>query len=90
MSFKRKGLKLYYDKGDTSKLQQLHVTKIRLILTRLEAAANPVEMQVPGYKLHRLSGIYDGFWSVKVIGNYRIIFRFQDANACDVDYLDYH
>jgi proteic killer suppression protein len=88
--FKHKGLKLYYDKGDASKLQQSHVSKIRLILTRLDAASTPEEMQVPGYNLHQLSGNYAGFWSVKVSGNYRIIFRFQGDNACDVDYLDYH
>jgi proteic killer suppression protein len=90
LSFRHKGLKLYYDKGDASKLQQLHVAKIRLILTRLDAVTNPEQMQVPGYNLHQLSGNYVGFWSVKVNGNYRIIFRFSGENVCDVDYLDYH
>jgi proteic killer suppression protein len=89
-SFRHKGLKLYYEKGDASKLQPQHVGKIRLILTRLEAAALPSEMQMPGYDLHQLSGKLKDFWSVKVNGNYRIIFRFDNRNVYDVDYLDYH
>jgi toxin HigB-1 len=31
-----------------------------------------------------------GYWSVKVSGNWRVIFRFADGNASHVDYLDYH
>lgn len=90
ISFRHKGLKLYYEKGDSSRLQFVHVNKIRLILTRLDAASSPSEMQVPGYDLHQLSGQLKDFWSVKVNGNYRIIFRFADKNVYDVDYLDYH
>ncbi len=89
-SFRHKGLKLYYEKGDSSKLQAHHVSKIRLILTRLDAAGTPNEMQVPGYDLHQLSGELKDFWFVKVNGNYRIIFRFDGKNVCEVDYLDYH
>jgi proteic killer suppression protein len=47
-------------------------------------------MNITGWVLHALSGNYKGFWSVKVNGNWRIIFRFEDGNAYDVDYLDYH
>jgi proteic killer suppression protein len=90
VSFRHKGLRSYYEKGDTSKLQSQHLAKIRLILTRLDAASVPEEMQVPGYNLHQLSGDLKGFWSVKVNGNYSIIFRFKGINACDVDYIDYH
>ena len=89
-SFRHKGLKSYYEKGDTSKLPAQHIAKIRLILTRLDAVGMPEEMQVPGYNLHQLSGNLKGFWSVKVSGNYRIIFRFKGVNAYDVDYADYH
>lgn len=47
-------------------------------------------MNFPGSGLHLLKGEYAGFWSVKVSGNYRIIFRFEEENAYDVEYLDYH
>lgn len=89
-SFRHKGLKQLYEKGDASKLQAQHVSKIRLILTRLDAAALADEMNVPGYGLHRLKGELKDFWSVKVDKNFRIIFRFEGENAVDVDYIDYH
>jgi len=90
ISFRHKGLKLYYEKGDASKLHPKHFSKIRLILTRLDACAYPLEMQVPGYGLHPLLGNMKSFWSVKVGDNYRIIFRFEGETVYDVDYLGYH
>ncbi len=90
ISFKHKGLKLFYEKGDSSKLQPAHVSKIRLILTRLDAALNPDDMNVPGYRLHLLTGNMYPCWSVKVDQNYRIIFRFDQDSVVEVDYLDYH
>lgn len=89
-SLQHKGLRLYYEKGDVSKLQPQHINKIKLILTRLDAAKSPEEMQVPGYNLHKLTGDLKDFWSVKVDKNYRIIFRFDDENVYDIDYIDYH
>jgi toxin HigB-1 len=64
--------------------------KIRLILTRLDAAKVVEDMNVPGYGLHQLTGESKAFWSIKVDKNYRIIFRFVGEDAHDVDYLDYH
>ncbi len=90
VSFRHKGLKLFYEKGNTSKLQPQNVNKIRLILTRLDAARTAEEMNVPGYGLHQLKGDLNTFWSVKVDKNYRIIFRIENENIFDVDYIDYH
>ena len=56
----------------------------------LEAAEKPQALNLPGYRFHQLKGAYRGFYSVTVTGNNRIIFRFVDGNAVDVDYLDYH
>jgi proteic killer suppression protein len=47
-------------------------------------------MNYPGARLHQLSGDMKGYWSVTVSGNYRIVFRFEDGDAYDIDYLDYH
>lgn len=88
--FKHKGLKLFYEKGDASKLQPQHVSKIRLVLTRLEAASTPEELNVPGYGLHQLKGNLKEFWSVKIDKNYRIIFKVENKNTHDIDYIDYH
>ncbi|GAA4309457.1 type II toxin-antitoxin system RelE/ParE family toxin [Compostibacter hankyongensis] len=89
-SIRHKGLKRFYEKGDVSKLNASHVSKIRLILTRLDAAATPEELNVPGYGFHQLKGDLKNFWAVKVDKNFRIIFRFEGENAQDVDYIDYH
>ena len=43
----------------------------------------------PDYGLHRLKGDLKGFWSVKVTGNWRVIFRF-NGEPRDVDLVDYH
>jgi proteic killer suppression protein len=90
ISIRHKGLRLYFEKGDTSKLQAQHIAKIRLILTRLHAAKAIADMNVPGYGLHQLSGELKGFWAVKVDKNFRIIFQFIAEDAHEVDYLDYH
>jgi hypothetical protein len=40
--------------------------------------------------LHPLKGSLKSFWSVPVSGNWRVIFRFENGNASDVDDVDYH
>jgi proteic killer suppression protein len=71
-------------------LQPQHISKIRLILTRLHAAKAIEDLDVPGYGLHQLAGEFKGFWAVKVDKNFRIIFQFLDQDVFEVDYLDYH
>ena len=47
-------------------------------------------MRVPGYRLHQLRGDRAGEWSIHVSANWRIVFRFDGENVCDVDLTDYH
>ena len=81
--------KLYED-GETRLFPADEVKKIRRILSCLEAAEKPQALNLPGYRFHQLKGEYRGFYSVTVTGNDRIIFRFVNGNAVDVDYVDYH
>ena len=90
LSFKHKGLKRFFDREDASKLNQHHVRRIRLILTALNAASSIDDMAFPGSGLHALKGNLKGYWSVTVSGNWRIIFRYENGDAYDADYLDYH
>jgi proteic killer suppression protein len=90
VSFRHKGLRVFYEKGDASKLQPQHIGKIRLIVTRLDAATTVSDMNAPGYRLHPLTGELRAFWSVKVDKNCRIVFRLVGEDIHDVDYLDYH
>jgi len=89
-SFKHKGLQKYFEKGDYSKIQPVNRKKIRLILSLLNAATDIRDMSFPGSNLHKLTGDFDKYWSVSVSGNWRIIFLFEDGDAFEVDYLDYH
>ena len=66
------------------------VRRIRCILTELAAAQSAQDMELPGYRLHPLKGDRRGQWSVRVSGNWRIVFRFVGGEAVDVDLIDYH
>jgi proteic killer suppression protein len=89
-NFRHKGLKLLFEQGDGRKVQSDHVDKLARILARLEEASMISNMNLPGFGLHPLKGDLAGFWSVTVSGNWRIIFRFEDGNAVDVNLVDYH
>lgn len=89
-SFRHKGLKKLYDTGSQKGINSDHFKRLQLILARLDASLSPQDMNLPGLNLHPLKGQYEAFWSVSISGNWRVIFRFEDDNAFDVDYLDYH
>lgn len=90
VSFRHKGLKLLYEQGDRRRVPADHAGKVERILARLDEATRPANMDLPGFRLHPLKGDLAGFWAVSVSGNWRIIFRFEGANSCDVDLVDYH
>ncbi|MCF8107357.1 MAG: type II toxin-antitoxin system RelE/ParE family toxin [Desulfohalobiaceae bacterium] len=89
-SFKHKGLKKFYDTGNSQGIKQEHIKRLRLILARLDASLSPQDMRLPGFELHPLKGAYFGYWAVSVSGNWRVLFRFEESHVCDVDYCDYH
>ena len=66
------------------------VGKIERILARLDEAAQPQDMNLPGFGLHRLKGDLAGYWAIRVSANWRIVFRFADGGVSDVDLIDYH
>jgi len=67
-----------------------HAEKLRDILARLDAAGAVTDMDLPGFRLHPLRGNLRGYWAVTVRANWRVIFRFADGEASEVDYVDYH
>jgi toxin HigB-1 len=89
-SFKRKPLEKLYLTDDRRKINPEHVSKLLRILDRLDASVNPQDMNLPGYNLHELKGNQKGVWSVWVSGNWRATFKFEDKDAINVDYIDYH
>jgi proteic killer suppression protein len=89
-NFRDRRLKHLYERGDCSRIAAELVDKVERILFRMDHALVIEDMDLPGFRLHRLTGDLKGFWSVSVSGNWRIIFRFENGKAFDVEMIDYH
>lgn len=89
-SFAHKGLEKFFCNADKSGIQPQHAPKLRLILGRLNVSMSPEDMNLPGLRLHQLTGDRAGVWSVRVSGNWRVTFRFSGEDAEAIDYEDYH
>ena len=90
LSIRHKGLKRLHEEDDPRGVIAEHAVKLRDILARLDAARAVTDMDMPGFRLHPLKGEMKGFWAVTVRANWRVIFRFAEPDATDVDYVDYH
>jgi proteic killer suppression protein len=90
LSIRHKGLKRLYEDDDPRGVIAEHAVKLRDILARLDASRAVTDMDLPGFRLHPLKGAMKGFWAVTVRANWRVIFRFAEHDAMDVDYVDYH
>ena len=90
INFIHKGLEKFYETGITSGIQYNHVKKLRLILSILDQAETPNDMNLPGLRLHELKGSRKGIWSVMVSGNWRVTFQIVNHNAELINYEDYH
>jgi len=90
-SIRHKGLKRLYEKGDGKNLPAALVEKLADVLAALDEAEQVQDVGLfPGWRLHPLKANLKDFWSVSVSGNWRVIFRFEDGDAFDVDLVDYH
>ena len=85
-----RGLKHLYERTEASGVRADQLKRIRAVLAHLDVASKAADLNLPGYRLHLLKGDLKGFWSVAVSGNWRMVFRFEDSDARDVDLTDYH
>ncbi len=90
MRIRHKGLRALHERDNPGRLPAAFVPRLRRILFRLQEADNPRSADAPGFRLHPLRGERSGQWSVRVSGNWRVVFRFTDGQAVDVDLIDYH
>jgi len=90
LSFRHAGLEKFYLAGSKAGIQPAHEARLRRQLTLLSTAKNANRMNVPGWDLHPLKGKLADHWSIKVNGNWRMTFAFENENAILVDYQDYH
>lgn len=89
-SWKHKGLKAFWYTGSKAGIQAKHAVKLKGILQLLDAAIVPEDLNIPGMRFHSLGGDLQGYYSVTVNANWRVIYKFEDGNAILVDYMDYH
>ncbi len=90
-SFKDKETEFLYVTGRSKKFP-LAVCKVGIRkLDYLNAAAREEDLRVPpGNRLEALKGEYEGKYSIRINDQFRIVFRFVDADAFDVEIVDYH
>ena len=89
-SFRHKGLKQLFEDDNPKGVNAEHIRKLKQILALLDAATTVDGLDVQSFRLHALKGELKGFWSITVRANWRVIFKFENGNASDVDLVDYH
>ena len=89
-TFRHRGLRQGYETGDFSRVEPQLAKRIAVALADLDSASKPSDLDMGGYRLHPLKGDMRGLWSIAVASSWRIVFRFEDGDAHDVDLIDYH
>lgn len=89
-NIKHRGLKRLYERGDRSRVPAEYADKLENIVFALDSALVIEALDLPGFRLHSLRGDLKGFWSITVRANWRVIFRFENGQALDLDLVDYH
>jgi proteic killer suppression protein len=89
-SIQSKALKRFWIKGDESGLKPEWRKKIKAVLTALETAEEPTELDAPGLGFHALTGDMKGRFALTVSYNWRITFGWDGKNATEIDLEDYH
>ena len=91
-SINHKCLQQLWEIGKSSKIPFDQVNKIRQILEVIDSAQRlPQDFEFfRSWKIRPLKGEWKDYWSLSVKENWRVIFRFVDQDAFDLDYLDYH
>ena len=89
-SFRHRGLKRFYERGDRSLIRPDLHDRVEAMLAQLDVAGSPEAMRLPRYRLHALKGERKGCWSVTVKANWRLVFHFEDGDVHDLELIDYH
>jgi toxin HigB-1 len=90
LNFKSKSLEKFAIKGDVSSINHSHIKKLKKLLSRLNSATNLNDLSFPGSGFHPLKGDLKGHFALSVSGNWRLVFRFDNGDVLDLDYIDYH
>lgn len=89
-SFRHKGIERFFREGSKAGIQPQHAKRLRLQLGRLDGARSAADMDLPGWRWHKLTGDLSGHWAVWVDKNWRLTFAFEGNDVVLIDYQDYH
>lgn len=89
-SFQHKGLKTLFETGSRAGIEPHHASRLRRQLAQLDVAKDATYVNIPGWRMHALTGPMAGQYAVTVNGNWRLTFAFDGGDAVLVDYQDYH
>lgn len=90
--FRHKGLQRLYFKGNPRGVPATMSDKLRKLLFAMDTADTLDQLKrFPGWRLHPLKGDWKGCWSLTVTGNWRLVFRYNEASnsASSLDLIDY-
>ncbi len=90
MRVRHKGLWALLERDDPGRAPAGLAPRLRRILFRMQEATHPRSADAPGFRLHPLKADRAGKWSVRVSGNWRVVFRFEDGEIVDVDLIEHH
>ena len=89
-TFRNKALADLWERGRTAKIDTRMHERILRRLDRLDAAAAPDEMNLPGFDFHRLKGFKPTRCSIHVNGPWCITFELAEGDALRVDFEQRH
>jgi proteic killer suppression protein len=89
-TFRHKGLARLWNEDRAGDVPPETRERIQDRLNTLNAAKSLNDLRLPQLRLHKWQGQGGGTWSIDVSGAWRILFRFQDGEACDVDLRQPH
>ena len=79
-----------FAKGDERHLTPELRSKVKEVLQRLKRGDSPADLRAADYRIRRLTGNRKGAHTIATSDRWRIVFRFENGNAYDVEVVDYH
>jgi toxin HigB-1 len=74
-------------KGLSTEIQEMARRKLRM----LNNSQDLTDLQIPpSNRLEKLKGNYKDFYSIRINNQWRIIFKWSNGNADQVEIIDYH
>ena len=88
-TFKSKLLKNFWQKGRAKGIDPKSAERLEELLSALDVASKPEDMNVPGWGFHALTGNRKGQYAVEIRAQYRLVFEWENGQPVRVNEEDY-